>query len=88
MKFDQVKELKDVQYLDCRNKPEWIATGTLENAILIPMLELSARVAELKDKKSVLVHCRTGMRARVAASILAQQGIDSIVFAERNYHLT
>ena len=58
-----------------RNKAEWKATGVAEGAILIPLPELPKRVSELKGQKNYVVSCRSGMRARVAASILAQQGL-------------
>ena len=75
VKFDQLKDIKDATYFDCRNKPEWKSTGIIEKAILIPLPQLQLKAAQLKDEKNLVVHCRTAMRARVAASILAQHGI-------------
>ena len=75
VKFDQLKDIKDARYLDCRSKPEWKSTGIIEKAILIPLPQFPLKAANLKDEKNLVIHCRTGMRARVAASILAQYGI-------------
>jgi hydroxyacylglutathione hydrolase len=84
-KFDHVKEEKDLTFLDVRNEPEFKSTGVVEGAILIPLPDLPKRAHELKDHKNIVVHCRTGMRARVAASILAQHGIESAVLAESTF---
>lgn len=81
--FDQFKELKEVKHLDVRNIPEFVQTGVINNSILIPLPELHKRVVELKGEKNLVVSCRTGARARVAQSILAQEGIEAIVLSER-----
>jgi hypothetical protein len=38
-------------------------------------------VAELKDKKGLVINCLTGMRSKVAFSVLAKHGIESKVLA-------
>jgi hypothetical protein len=35
----------------------------------------------LKGKEGIIVSCRTGLRARVAYSILVREGINSTIFA-------
>jgi rhodanese-related sulfurtransferase len=80
--YEGLKQIPDVTILDVRNKKEWQETGIVENAVTIPLNTLEDRVGELKDRKNIVVHCRTGMRARVAHAILAQNGIDSTVLAE------
>lgn len=60
----------------------------IENSILIPLPELYKRAGELKEEKNILVNCRTGVRARVAAGILASEGIQCSVFSERTVIIT
>ena len=50
---------------------------------MIPLPTLESRIGELKDKKNIVVNCQTGMRARVAFSVLARHGIESKVIAEK-----
>lgn len=50
--------------------------GVFENALLIPLSQLKGKIDIVVDlvnkhpEASVVVHCKTGMRARVGASIL------------------
>jgi len=57
--------------LDVRNQTEY-DKERLDGAILIPVIELESRIAELavyKDSE-ILVYCRTGVRSSLASSIL------------------
>lgn len=58
----------EVTVLDVRHPHEWEA-GHIEGAVHVPFEELPARVADVPTGE-VWVHCRTGMRASVAASLL------------------
>jgi len=58
--------------LDVRRRLEW-DDGHVANAIHIPFSELPGRCAEIPDG-DVWVHCHSGYRAMVAASILAARG--------------
>jgi glyoxylase-like metal-dependent hydrolase (beta-lactamase superfamily II)/rhodanese-related sulfurtransferase len=59
--------------LDVRHDHEW-ADGHLAGAHHIPFEDLAQRAAEVPDDDAVWVHCRTGMRASIAASILDAAG--------------
>jgi hydroxyacylglutathione hydrolase len=61
-----------VVVLDVRRHAEWQA-GHLDGAINIPLPELAGRMAELPDAE-IWVHCQTGYRAAIAASMLAARG--------------
>jgi hydroxyacylglutathione hydrolase len=61
-----------VVVLDVRRRAEWQA-GHLDGAITIPLHELAGRMAELPDGE-IWVHCQTGYRAAIAASMLAASG--------------
>lgn len=62
------------QVLDVRNPGEW-AAGHIEGAIKISMPEIKQRADELKDTTNLYVHCKSGWRARLSTSVLAQHGI-------------
>jgi hydroxyacylglutathione hydrolase len=58
--------------LDVRRRLEW-AEGHIAGAVHIPLHELPGRVAELPPGE-VWVHCESGYRSVVAASMLAARG--------------
>lgn len=62
----------DIVVLDVRRPDEW-DNGHLAGAIHIPFWELEGRVGELPDGE-VWVHCASGFRASISASILDRAG--------------
>lgn len=50
--------------------------------MLISLPEMESRIEELKGKKNIVVNCLTGMRSKVAFSILAKHNIESRFFAD------
>lgn len=58
--------------LDVRRRSEWDAAH-IDGALNIPLHELTARIGEIADGV-IWVHCHTGYRSSVAASILAAHG--------------
>lgn len=81
--FPKLKELKEYVHLDVRNVPEY-EFGVIENSVAIPLPKLPERVGEVKDKEGLVISCKTGLRARVAYSILIREGIPSTILAESN----
>lgn len=61
--------------LDCRT-PEEHATAHIVGAVLIPMQELPARLAEVEAWRDapLVVHCHHGMRSLRVAQWLREQG--------------
>lgn len=66
----QVRHHRQVGVLDVRNPREY-AAGHVEGAVNIPLGELPGRLAEAPEGE-VWVHCASGYRSSVAASLLAQ----------------
>ncbi|MDD6088014.1 MAG: rhodanese-like domain-containing protein [Desulfovibrionaceae bacterium] len=61
--------------LDVRT-PEEYAKQHLKGAVLLPLQELETRVNELPGDKPILIYCRSGRRASVAAEILQKKRPD------------
>ena len=61
-----------VVVLDVRRDDEW-AVGRVQGAVHIPLHELEARLDEVPDGE-VWVHCASGYRASIAASLLDRAG--------------
>ncbi|HET9731411.1 MAG TPA: MBL fold metallo-hydrolase [Acidimicrobiales bacterium] len=61
-----------VAVLDVRRPDEW-AQGHVAEALHIPFWELADRVSELPDKE-IWVHCASGFRASIGASIVDRSG--------------
>ncbi|MFG2333622.1 rhodanese-like domain-containing protein [Streptomyces sp. NPDC048604] len=67
-----------VVILDVRRASERKATGVIPGSLSIPLHELRGRTAELSKGRTVWVHCAGGMRASIAASMLATAGHDVV----------
>ena len=61
-----------VVVLDVRRDDEW-ADGRIESAVHIPLQDLESRLSEVPDGE-VWVHCASGYRASIAASLLDRAG--------------
>ena len=71
--------LDRVQVLDVRSAAEFDGElGHVPGARLIPLDELRARVAELKNDKPIVVVCQTGKRSALATVILRQAGLAQV----------
>ena len=71
--LDLSRRRKGLVVLDVRGRSEWDASH-LPGATLIPLAELPERVAELPDDRPIAVHCQTGSRSAIAASLLLARG--------------
>jgi rhodanese-related sulfurtransferase len=60
--------------LDVRNPPEVQADGAIAGALLIPMDQLPARLAEVPADREIVAVCKRGMRSANAANWLRAQG--------------
>jgi glyoxylase-like metal-dependent hydrolase (beta-lactamase superfamily II)/rhodanese-related sulfurtransferase len=67
-----VRHHRPVTVLDVRRALEW-ADGHLDGALHIPLQDLRARMGEV-PRAEIWVHCRSGYRAVVAASLLQAAG--------------
>lgn len=63
--------------LDVRSTEEF-AAGHIQGAINIPLDQLAQRLAELPSKDALIVYCRSGRRAGLAAAVLQQAGFKDL----------
>ena len=63
--------------IDVRSKGEF-ASGSIKNAVNIPLNEISNQKNKLKNNENIVVFCRSGMRSKQAQSILKQAGISNV----------
>ena len=70
---------RDPIILDVRTPNEFYS-GHIENAMLIPLHQLEARLAEIAGYKDrdILAYCRSGNRSTVAAEILIRNGFGKL----------
>ena len=64
-----------VETVDVRNSSEFDA-GHLPGAVNVPLGRLAERLGELPRDRTLVVHCQTGARSVVAASLLKARGFD------------
>jgi glyoxylase-like metal-dependent hydrolase (beta-lactamase superfamily II)/rhodanese-related sulfurtransferase len=67
----------DITVLDVRRTDEWDA-GHLDGAIHLPLDELEDRLGEVPSDRPVWVHCATGFRASIAASLAERAGLEVV----------
>lgn len=68
--------------LDVRALDEW-REGHLPDALHIPWHDLPGRVGDLPADRDIWVHCAAGLRAAVAASLLARAGRRPVLVDDR-----
>ncbi len=63
--------------VDVRDQSEWNA-GHIPDALHIPLGNLANQLESVPSNKPIVVHCATGVRSAVAASILQANGIKDV----------
>jgi hydroxyacylglutathione hydrolase len=66
-----------IALIDVRSRAEW-AAGHLPDAINLPLGELDQRLSEIPRGRPLVVHCQTGGRAAIAASLLRARGVSDV----------
>jgi len=64
--------------VDVRAEKEW-QDGHIDGSINIPLSHLKERADELPKNKSLVVHCKSGYRSSIAASILQKQAFEHVL---------
>lgn len=77
----QQKGDETLYVLDVRS-PEEYASGHVPGAVNIPYDQVASRIAEVPKDKDVVLYCRSGRRAGIAAEVLADQGYERLQHLE------
>jgi phage shock protein E len=64
---------QELLVLDVRS-PEEFVSGHVPGAVNVPYDQVAARFAELPKDKDIVLYCRSGRRAQLAADVLAGNG--------------
>ncbi|MEM6771163.1 MAG: MBL fold metallo-hydrolase, partial [Bacteroidota bacterium] len=64
--------------IDFRKIGEW-EQGHLSDAVHLPLSQLNARLHELQPERTYYVHCGSGYRSTIAASMLKARGFEHMV---------
>lgn len=87
MSVDELHEklnAREVEVIDVRGQTEW-EEGHLPGAKNIALGYLEERVDELPRDKPVVVHCLSGARSAIAASLLKAKGMDRVYNLDGGY---
>ncbi|MDX9872397.1 MAG: FAD-dependent oxidoreductase [Clostridia bacterium] len=71
----ELQKKEDILLLDVRSKGEY-EQGAIAGALSISVDQLRQRYQELDTKKKIVVYCKVGYRAYIAARFLMQKGFD------------
>lgn len=69
---------KDAYFLIDARTPAEVRRGTIPGAVNIPVDDLRSRLADIPKGKKIIVFCRVGLRAYLAARILMQTGYPEV----------
>lgn len=72
------QQLGQLTVLDVRNPVEW-ESGHLQGATHIPLDRLSKRMGEVNAQRPLAVHCKSGYRSSIAASLLKRNGFAAVM---------
>lgn len=71
--------LQDGAFLVDVRSPMEFAEGSVKGAVNIPLDQVPAQLSKFKNKKHIVVFCRSGARSGQAKSILEQNGFSNVV---------
>jgi phage shock protein E len=70
--------IKEGAFLVDVRTPMEFAEGSAKGAVNIPLDQIGNQMAKFKNKKNIVVFCRSGARSGQAKSILEQNGIKNV----------
>lgn len=82
--LEERMETGDIAVLDVRGRSEWEA-GHLPGVGNIPVGYLTEHLDELPRDRPLVLHCQTGARSAIAASVLRAHGLDNVLNVQGGY---
>ncbi len=76
--LDLSQVINDGAFLVDVRTPSEFASGSVKGAVNIPLDAVMQNLARFKDKKNIVVFCRSGNRSGQAKSILEQNGFKNV----------
>ena len=70
--------VKDNAFLVDVRSPMEFAEGSVKGAVNIPLDQIPYQLAKFKNKKNIVVFCRSGARSGQAKAILDQNGFSNV----------
>jgi glyoxylase-like metal-dependent hydrolase (beta-lactamase superfamily II)/rhodanese-related sulfurtransferase len=67
-----------LQIADVRRPAEW-EEGHIAGALLLPLNQIAAAIGQLDPVRPIAVHCKSGYRSAIAASLLLRAGFRQVV---------
>jgi glyoxylase-like metal-dependent hydrolase (beta-lactamase superfamily II)/rhodanese-related sulfurtransferase len=77
---DVHREIEHLQVVDVRQPGEW-EQGHIAGALLKPLPKLTALLGDLDRGRPVAVHCKSGYRSSIGASLLKREGFSEVMNA-------
>lgn len=71
--------MNDGAFLVDVRTPSEFAEGSLPSAVNIPLDKVQSQIAKFKNKKHIIVFCRSGNRSGQAKAILSGNGFTNVV---------
>jgi hydroxyacylglutathione hydrolase len=68
---------QEATLLDVRNEAEW-TSGHVPGALNVPLGSMFQRMQDIPRERPIIVHCQSGARAAMAASLLKAHGFDDV----------
>ncbi len=77
---EQLKEaIKQGAFLVDVRTPAEFSAGSVKGAVNIPLDKILSQLASFKNKKHIVVFCRSGSRSSQAKSALERSGLQNII---------
>ncbi len=71
--------IKEGAFLVDVRSPGEFASGSVKDAINIPLNNVQQKLSQFKGKKNIVVFCQSGARSNIAKQILDQNGFQNTI---------
>lgn len=71
--------IKEGAFLVDVRTPGEFSSGSVQSAVNIPLDKINSQLTKFKNKKNIVVFCRSGSRSGQAKRILEQNGIQNVI---------